>query len=120
MEPMITTAAEKFIRRMLRFGGGFGAGFRLEVKPGGCTGLAAEFDVEAAPRPGEIVLEQNGMKLFLPPESALLLEGVTIDFAESPLQSGFVFRDPKGNGAACSSSGPASTMVSLSSLMRPR
>jgi iron-sulfur cluster assembly accessory protein len=120
MNVTITLAAEKFIKRMLRFGGGPASGFRLVVNPGGCTGLAAEFDVEPALREGDTVLEHNGMKLFLPPASRLLLEGVTIDFAETPLQSGLVFHDPKARGAACSSSAPSSTMVSLSSLLRPR
>lgn len=111
----MTPAAEKFIRRMLRFGGGPESGFRLAVTPGGCSGLAAEFDVEPTPRPGDGVVEINGLRLFLPPESRLLLEGVTIDFADSPTQSGFVFHDPKSTGASCSTAAPSS-FVALGSL----
>ena len=117
MNVTFTPAAEKFIRRMLRFGGGAGSGFRLSVSPGGCSGLAAEFDVEPAPRPGDSVLDWNGMKLFLPAANRLLLEGVTVDFAETPTQSGLVFRDPKSSGSSCSSSAP---LVTLESLLRPR
>ena len=120
MTPMnvtITPAAEKFIKRMIRFGGGPGSGFRLVVSPGGCSGLAADFDVEAAPRAGDAVLDRNGMRLFLPAESRLLLDGVTIDFAETPTQSGLLFHDPKSRGASCPSSQP---MVMLDSLLRPR
>ncbi len=43
------------------------------------------------------------MKLFLPAESRLLLDGVTIDFADTPTESGLVFRDPKSTGSACGS-----------------
>jgi len=100
----VTPAAEKFIRRMLRFDGGPDSGFRLSVSPGGCSGLAAEFSVEAAPQSGEAVFECQGMKFFLPAESRLLLDGVTIDFAETPTQSGFVFHDPKAAGCGCKSS----------------
>jgi iron-sulfur cluster assembly accessory protein len=117
MNVTFTPAAEKFIRRMLRFGGGPSCGFRLSVSPGGCSGLAAEFDVEPAPRPGDTVLDCNGMKLFLPAESRLLLEGVTVDFADTPMQSGLVFHDPKSKGGSCSSSAP---LVTLESLLRPR
>ena len=88
MEFSITATGGKFIRRLLRFDGGPGSGFRLQVTPGGCSGLAAEFSVEAAPRTGEAVVEVSGIKLFLPAESRLLLDGVTIDFAETPTQSG--------------------------------
>lgn len=97
----LTSAAERFIRRMIRFDGGAGSGFRLAVSPGGCSGLAAEFDVEAAPRAGDAVFELGDIKFFLPAESRLLLDGVTIDFAETPTQSGLVFHDPKAANCGC-------------------
>ena len=73
------------------------------VSPGGCSGLAAEFSVEPAPGPGDAVVASDGVKLFLPAESRLLLDGVTIDFADTPTQTGFVFIDPKQRRAACGS-----------------
>ncbi len=102
----LTPAAEKFIRRMVRFGGGDGSGFRLAVSAGGCSGLAAQFEVEAAPRAGDGVFEKGGIKFFLPAESRLLLDGVTIDFAETPTQSGLVFHDPKTANCGCKSTAP--------------
>jgi len=113
MNVSMTPAADKFIRRMLRFSGGPESGFRLSVAPGGCSGLAAEFDVEARPRPGDAVVTLNGLRLFLPAESRLLLEGVTIDFTDSPMSSGFVFHDPKSTGASCSTASPAPQLVTL-------
>jgi iron-sulfur cluster assembly accessory protein len=88
-----TPAAEKFIRRLLRFDGG--TGLRLAVSPGGCSGLAAEFNVAATPAVGEQAVTVGGITLFLAAESRLLLEGVTIDFVDRFLQTGFVFKDPK-------------------------
>lgn len=95
MNLTLTPAAEKFIRRLLRFDGGPGSGLRLRVSPGGCSGLAAEFNVANAPGAGEKAVVLDGVTLFLAAESRLLLDGVTIDFADTPLQSGFVFHDPK-------------------------
>ena len=97
----LTTAAEKFIRLMLRADGAPGSGFRLVVSPGGCSGLSADISVKGAPEPGDAVVERNGVKLFLPAESRILLEGVTIDFADTASQTGLVFRDPRGT--SCSS-----------------
>jgi Fe-S cluster assembly iron-binding protein IscA len=65
---------------------------------------------------GDAVFEHNGMKLFLPAESRLLLDGVTIDFADTPTQSGLVFHDPKASGCGCSSSGV--TTVDIGALGR--
>ncbi|MGA9767246.1 MAG: iron-sulfur cluster assembly accessory protein [Rhodomicrobium sp.] len=115
MDVQVTPSAEKFIKRMLRFDGGPGSGFRLKVSAGGCSGLAAEFSIEAAPKAGESVFEVNGIKLFLPAESRLLLDGVTIDFSESPTQSGFVFRDPKQKACGC---GPADATFGLADLQK--
>jgi iron-sulfur cluster assembly accessory protein len=91
----ITPAAQKFMRMMLRADGGAGSGFRLAVSPGGCSGLAADISVLAVPQSGDAVVERDGVKLFLPAESRLLLDGVTIDFADTPTQTGLVFHDPR-------------------------
>ena len=91
----ITPAATKFIRMMLRADGDAASGFRLAVSPGGCSGLAADISVRREPAKGEAIVERDGIKLFLPAESRILLEGVTIDFADTPSQTGLVFRDPK-------------------------
>ena len=100
----LTPAAEKFIRRMLRFDGAAGSGFRLAVSAGGCSGLAAQFEVAAGPRANDSVFNYGDIKFFLPAESRVLLDGVTVDFAETPVQSGFVFHDAKSANCGCKSS----------------
>ena len=115
MELKLTPAAEKFISRMVRFGGaGDNAGFRLSVSAGGCSGLASEFTVEAAALPGDAVVEVNTVKFFLPAESRLLLEGATIDFSESPTGGGlsFITATPSTCGSCGSSSSSASIDIS--------
>lgn len=97
----LTPAATKFIRMMIRVDGDAASGFRLSVSPGGCSGLAADISVRKEPAAGEAVIERDGVKLFLPAESRILLDGVTIDFADTPSQTGLVFKDPKQ--VSCSS-----------------
>lgn len=102
----ITPAADKFMRRFVRFSGQpAGAGFRLLVSEGGCSGYNAEFSVEAQPPAGDEVLDVHGLKLFLPAESRLLLQGVTIDCVDTPTKSGLTFFNPSAAPCACSSSG---------------
>ncbi len=116
MELTITPNAAKFIQRMIRFGGaGESAGFRLSVSPGGCSGLSCEFSVEAEPLPGDAVVAIDGLKLFLPAESRILLQGVTMDFKDTPLQSGLVFVDPKAAAACgtCGTSAPPAGEVAI-------
>lgn len=102
----VTPAAEKFMRRIVRFSGlPAGAGFRLLVSPGGCSGYQAEFSAEAALKEGEQALEVGDLLLFLPAESRLLLDGVTIDFVDTPTQSGLTFVSQNQAPCACSSTG---------------
>ena len=98
----ITPKAARFMRMMVMSDGGPGAGFRLSVSPGGCSGMSAEIAVKAEPEKNDAVVVRDGVKLFLPAESRLLLDGVTIDFAETPTSTGLVFHDPKATGS-CSS-----------------
>lgn len=121
MDITVTASAEKFIKRMVRFGGIPNAGFRMSVSPGGCSGLSAEFSVEAEPKEGEATVTVSGIKFFFPAESRLLLQGYTIDFSETPTSSGFVFTNPNAAGCgSCSSSAPAgapgTASVSISSI----
>ncbi len=115
MDLTITPSAAKFIQRMIRFGGaGESAGFRLVVSPGGCSGLSSEFSVEAEPLAGDATVTIDGMKLFLPAESRMLLQGVTMDFKDTPLQSGLVFVDPKATGCGtCGTSAPPPAEVGI-------
>ncbi len=118
----VTPAAEKFMRRMVRFSTAPEGGFRLTVTPGGCSGYASEFSVESAPHAGDAELQVNGLRMFLPAESRLMLDGVTVDFADTPTQSGLTFFNPNAAACGCSTADaaqpPAQATVSLSSIKR--
>jgi iron-sulfur cluster assembly accessory protein len=121
----ITPAAAKFINRIVRFSGlPPGAGFRLVVSPGGCSGYTSEFSAEAAPKAGEQLLEVGGLRLFLPAESRLMLQGVTIDFVDTPTQSGLTFINPNQAACGCSSAETAPpagvTRIDIGSIGRGR
>ena len=124
MNITITERAAKFIGRMVRFNGGNSAsGFRLLVTPGGCSGFNSSFTVESVPLEGDAVLESNGVKVFLPADSRILLEGVIVDFADTPMSTGLTFVNPNAQPCACSSSGsgvqpPQAATVSIASIQR--
>jgi len=90
----ITPAADKFVRRMLRFDGGPMSGLRLSVALGGSSGLSSQFAVADTLSADETVFEVNGLRFFLKAESRLLLRGVTMDFQETATTAGFKFHDP--------------------------
>ena len=121
----ITPAAAKFIQRVVRFSGlPAGAGLRLSVAPGGCSGYSSQFSAEAAAQDGEQLVEVDGVRLFLAAESRLLLNGITIDFVETAIQSGLSFIDPNKAACACSTADSAApsavTKIEIGAIGRGR
>jgi iron-sulfur cluster assembly accessory protein len=108
-------AAEKFIRRMMRCGTGSISGFRLKVRPGGCSGLAVEFDLAAEPGANEVVWKHSELRIFLDNASSLLLDGAIVDFIDSRSLTGFVITTPGGTAQACA---PVSALIPVDALVR--
>lgn len=69
-------------------------GLRLGVVGGGCSGLAYKFKLENEPRSTDQVFEFEGVKLFVDPKSYEHLKGLTLDYHESLMERGFVFKNP--------------------------
>jgi iron-sulfur cluster assembly accessory protein len=114
---IVSEHAEKFMRRMVRFGGlGPGAGLRLVVSPGGCSGLSADFTIELEPKPEDETLVVSGFRIFVPASSTKLLAGVTIDFVDTPMQQGLTFFNPRAPASCGDSARPA--VVPLSQLVQ--
>jgi len=111
----LTPAAEKFIRRMMRCASDANSGFRLKIRPGGCSGLAVEFDLAAEPGADEAVWIHSDLRIFLDGASRLLLNGAKVDFIDSRSHTGFVVTTPGAAAQACS---PASTLIPVDALVR--
>jgi iron-sulfur cluster assembly protein len=80
-------------------------GLRVSVQPGGCSGFKYGLLIEDAPAEDDLVLAQEGVKLFIDPFSAQYLNGVTIDYVSSMQGSGFTFKNPNATGGCgCGSS----------------
>ena len=69
-------------------------GLRLGVQGGGCSGFSYLLKFDSKRRPTDQVFEFEGAKVFVDPKSYVYLEGLTLDYEETLLQSGFVFHNP--------------------------
>lgn len=80
-------------------------GLRVFVQGGGCCGLQYGMAFEPAAREGDTILEIKGLELFIDPISALYLEGVEIDYQDTPTGGGFRVENPQASAVcACGSS----------------
>ena len=73
-------AVQKIKETFARHGAAEGAGLRLGVQGGGCSGLSYLFRVETKQRPNDNVYEFDGVKVFIDPKSLVYLNGMILDY----------------------------------------
>ena len=82
-----------------------GYGIRVGVVGGGCSGFQYSMDFENSQRDGDIVAEQDGIKLYVDPMSSMYLQGVTVDYVVGLQGAGFKFNNPNArNTCGCGQS----------------
>jgi iron-sulfur cluster assembly protein len=90
----VTPKAVSKIRESFAREGVSGGGLRLGVLGGGCSGLSYQFKYDAHSRPTDNVFEFEGVQVFVDPKSMIYLDGMTLDYRESLMYSGFAFDNP--------------------------
>ena len=75
------------------------AGVRVGVKNGGCAGMSYTMEYAESAVPGEDVVEDRGVKVFIDPKAVLFLFGTEMDFQTTKLASQFVFNNPNQTSA---------------------
>ncbi len=93
MVQLTPQAAAKF-QEMLEGEDRVGYGLRLYVTGGGCAGYSYGMAFAEAPEEGDEVVETQGLRVFVDEESAPLVRGAVIDYAEGITGSGFHISNP--------------------------
>ena len=88
----LTQSAAERIRHFLQKDGG--VGLRLGVKKTGCSGWAYTVNLATGIEPDDVVFEDRGIKIVIPPDSLGFLDGSEIDFATEGLGRSFRFKNP--------------------------
>jgi iron-sulfur cluster assembly protein len=73
---------------------GVSGGLRLGVQGGGCSGLSYLFRFETKPRQTDKILDFEDVRIFVDPKSMVYLDGMTLDWKDSLIYSGFEFQNP--------------------------
>ena len=101
----VTPKAVAKIREAFAREGASGGGLRLGVLGGGCSGLSYQFKYDTRQRLNDNLFEFDGIKVFVDPKSMLYLDGMTLDYKESLMYSGFAFDNPNAaNSCGCGTS----------------
>jgi len=98
------TAAEK-INDLLAEENKLGAGLRVFVQGGGCSGFQYGLMIDEGGGFGDQIFESNGVKLYVDPISVRYLGGAEVDFVDTVTGGGFTIKNPNAvSTCGCGSS----------------
>jgi iron-sulfur cluster assembly protein len=101
----ITAAAAERARTLLAQKGMPGGALRVFVVGGGCSGYQYGMALAEQAESGDMVFEQDGVRVIVDEESIGYLAGSEIDFVDEIMKSGFTVFNPNAvKGCACGSS----------------
>jgi iron-sulfur cluster assembly protein len=89
----LTDAAADRVKSFLQQRGK-GLGLRLGVRTSGCSGMAYVLEFIDELDEGDIVFEDQGVKVVVDPKSMAYIDGTELDFAREGLNEGFKFNNP--------------------------
>ena len=76
-----------------------GAGLRVAVEGGGCSGFQYEIAVAGAANADDLVIERDGARLFVDPVSLPFLLGSEVDWVEELIGASFKVKNPNATSA---------------------
>lgn len=94
----ITDAAQERIKALLAQREKSSLGIRIGLKTKGCSGLSYAIEYVDEVNPLDEKVSLNNLTVFIDPKAIMFLIGTEMDFVESELESGFVFRNPNEKG----------------------
>jgi iron-sulfur cluster assembly protein len=97
MSISLTSAAADRVRSFLGRRG-HGVGLRLSVKKTGCSGFAYVVNYADEIAAGDVVFEDQGVKVIVDRDSLGLIDGTEVDFVKQGLNEAFRFRNPNVKG----------------------
>ena len=76
-----------------------GAGLRVAVQGGGCSGFQYEIGVSQAPAAEDFIVEREGARLFVDPVSLPFLLGSEVDWVDELIGASFKVKNPNAKSS---------------------
>ena len=96
----LTERAIAQVKEIIRAQGFDGYYFSVRVTPAGCSGLGYDLNLVKEAKPGDILWEQDGVRIATDPLSRKMIEGTEVDYVSTVQGAGFKFSNPNAK-ASC-------------------
>jgi iron-sulfur cluster assembly accessory protein len=94
----LSAAAAERIKAVLA-GEPAGAGLRVAVEGGGCSGFQYEINVASAPNDDDLIVERDGARVFVDPVSLPFLLGSEVDWVDELIGASFKVKNPNATSS---------------------
>lgn len=76
-----------------------GAGLRVAVEGGGCSGFQYDIGIAPAPNAEDLIVERDGARLFVDPVSLPFLLGAEVDWVDELIGAAFRVKNPNARSS---------------------
>jgi len=95
----LTEAAINQVKAVTKAQGFEGYFFSIRVVPAGCSGLGYDLNLVKESKAGDLVWEQDGVKIATDAMSSQYLAGTEIDYVSAITGAGFKFNNPNAKSS---------------------
>jgi len=95
----LTPSAVEYVKRLRAREGKQSQALRVGVKAGGCSGFSYYLGFTGDRRQNDLVLEYEGLTVYVDPRSLEILDGTAIDYTRGLIGAGIQFRNPRAKRA---------------------
>lgn len=94
----LTESAVEQVKKLMARKAGADCGLRIAVADGGCSGYSYKLDFDNQQRADDMVIDRDGVRIYIDHGSAPYLAGTVIDFVGGLYGGGFKFTNPNATG----------------------
>ncbi len=95
----VTETAARKIQTLMAKQGKEGQALRVFVQGGGCSGFRYGMTFDERERPGDLVVEAHGLRVFVDRKSLMYLDGSEIDYRDALQDNGYKINNPNAIGS---------------------
>ena len=95
----LTEKAAQKVASMQQQEGKMGFALRLRVVGGGCSGYSYNMDLEQQETPGDVVFQDQGVKIVVDPKSLPMIDNCQVDWIDAMTGAGFTIQNPNSKGS---------------------